>query len=92
MGVPIVTLPGKFLRGRITLACYKRMGLSDLVASDEQSYISLALRLAQDPDFRARMHDDIGANSDKLFETIEPVRELEDFFRAAHDAWRSGNS
>jgi len=90
MGVPIVTLPGNFLRGRITLACYKQMGLSDLVASDEESYISLALRLARDSDFRKRMQADIQANSDKLFETIEPVRELEAFFHAAHDAWRDG--
>jgi len=90
MGVPIVTLPGKFLRGRITLACYKQMGLGDLIASDEENYVSLALRLAKDADFRAHMQADILANSDKLFETIAPVRQLETFFKEAHDAWRQG--
>jgi protein O-GlcNAc transferase len=30
LGVPIVTMPGAFMRGRVTNACYKKMGLAGI--------------------------------------------------------------
>ena len=33
-GVPVVTLPAKFIRGRFTLAMYRQMGYTDLVADN----------------------------------------------------------
>lgn len=33
-GVPVVTLPAKFIRGRFALAIYRQMGYTDLVADD----------------------------------------------------------
>ncbi|CAM9697392.1 unnamed protein product, partial [Laminaria digitata] len=33
-GVPVVTLPAEFVRGRFALAMYKQMGYTDLVAED----------------------------------------------------------
>ena len=33
-GVPVVTLPADFVRGRFALAMYKQMGYTDLVAED----------------------------------------------------------
>ena len=44
-GTPIVTLPGGFLRGRQTYACYRRMGVMDCVAKDSEDYVRLAVRL-----------------------------------------------
>ena len=88
IGAPIVAWPGKYCRGRWVAACYKQMGLSDLVATDEDSYITLALRLAKDKDFKGRMQADIKANIDKLYESHEAVREMENFFIAAYDAFR----
>lgn len=35
-GVPVVTLPAKFVRGRFALAMYLQMGYTDLVADDIQ--------------------------------------------------------
>lgn len=31
-GVPVVTLPAEFVRGRFALAIYRQMGYTDLVA------------------------------------------------------------
>ena len=90
MGVPIVTWPQEFMRGRVTAALYKQMGLSDLIAADASSYVELALRLAQDRDFKARMQADIRENSHKLYERHELVREMESFFIAAYKAYVKG--
>ena len=73
IGAPIVAWPGKYCRGRWVAACYKQMGLSDLVATDEDSYLTLALRLAQDIDFKRQMQTDIKAHSHKLYERHEAV-------------------
>jgi len=79
------------MRGRVTAAFYKQMGLSDLIATDAESYLRLALRLAQDADFKHQMQADIKANVDKLFERLETVQEMERFFLAAYEAWRTGS-
>ena len=88
MGVPIVTWPGEFMRGRVTAGYYQQMGLDDLIASDANEYVSLAMKLAHDPDFKNQMQNDIKANSHKLFERIEVVREVENFFLSAYEQLR----
>lgn len=90
VGAPMVAWPGKYCSGRCVTACYNQMGLSNLIAEDEDSYLKLVLRLAQDVDFKHRMEAEINANSHKLFETHETVREMESFFIAAYEAWRTG--
>jgi protein O-GlcNAc transferase len=54
-GIPIVTLPGKYLRGRGTLAHYRHMGFTDCVADSPQSYVDIAVRLGIDRDFHRRI-------------------------------------
>ncbi len=83
VGVPIVTLPSPFLRGRITHALYQKMGLTDCVASSRQSYVDLALELGTNPSYRESMRKKILAANDALYEDPTGVRELEDFFCAA---------
>jgi len=90
MGAPIVTWPGEFMRGRVTSGYYKQMGLDDLIASNENEYVSLAIKLAHDPDFKNQMKNDIKENSHKLFERIEVVREMENFFLSAYEQMCEG--
>lgn len=47
-GVPIVALPSSFLRGRLTYALYRQMGLLDLMAEDAAGYARLAVALGTD--------------------------------------------
>ena len=89
---PIIAWPGELCSGRCVTACYKQMGLNDLIATDEESYLELTLRLAQDADFKRRMQADIEANAHKLYERHEVVREMESFFIAAYEAWKTGNT
>jgi predicted O-linked N-acetylglucosamine transferase (SPINDLY family) len=80
---PIVTWPGSFMRGRLTLAMYKQMGVMDCVAQDPKSYVDIALRLANDKDWREEVVGKIQAHAHVLYEDIQAVHELERFFEWA---------
>jgi predicted O-linked N-acetylglucosamine transferase (SPINDLY family) len=67
-GVPIVTLPGEFLRGRGTLAHYLHMGITDCVAGSPQAYVEIALRLGTDSDFHRRISSLIRERCPVLFD------------------------
>ena len=82
-GVPIVTLPSPYLRGRITLALYKQMNVLDCVARDSEEYVKIAVRLGTDPEYRAQLGAKILAASPVLFENLSGVRALEVFIRSA---------
>jgi protein O-GlcNAc transferase len=83
IGVPIVTWPGPFMRGRVTQACYRQMGFTELIADSLDSYVDIAIRLAHDPAWRTSVGAEIGRRSRVLFEDAEAVAELERFFAAA---------
>ncbi|MEO6435861.1 MAG: tetratricopeptide repeat protein [Tepidisphaeraceae bacterium] len=78
-GVPVVTLPSQFLRGRITKAIYDAMGMTDCVATTPAHYIEIAASFGLDRDHRAAMRDKILATNQVLFENAAAVRELEVF-------------
>lgn len=48
-GVPVVTLPAEFIRGRFALAMYRQMGYTDLVADDVEVSRSLYRYLCRIP-------------------------------------------
>jgi predicted O-linked N-acetylglucosamine transferase (SPINDLY family) len=77
---PIVTRPSPYQRGRYTLACYRKMNVLDLAASDDASYVKLAVRLGTEPDFREGVSKKIRAASDVLFDDEQAVREHERLF------------
>ena len=49
MGVPLVTLEGSSLPGRIGASMLARSGLSEFIAKSEADYVAIAARLAADP-------------------------------------------
>lgn len=52
VGRPVVTMPGAFLRSRITSALYREVGLDELIAENAQQYCELAFRIANDKQYR----------------------------------------
>ena len=78
-GTPIVTREGRFLRGKLASGILKRMGLQELIAASEEDYISLAVKLIRDGEYRERTRKRIEAERHVLFEDIAPVRALEEF-------------
>jgi predicted O-linked N-acetylglucosamine transferase (SPINDLY family) len=83
LGTPIVTLPSPFLRGRITLALYRQLGMLDCVVSNPAEYIELATKLGKDEDYRKTIRAKILDANDVLFENDAGVRELMQFLRDA---------
>ena len=53
--LPIVTLPGALMRGRHTMAMLQLMGVTETIAATADDYIAMAVRLARDPEWRARL-------------------------------------
>lgn len=80
LGVPIVTLPADFLRGRTTLACYRRLGVEDCIAENDAEYADIAVRLATDPGFKAGVRAAIEAGNGRLFDDETCAEELAAFF------------
>ncbi len=83
LGVPVVTLPGRFMRGRFTAGLYRRMGMDDLVARDAAGYAALTVRLGNDPVWRRGVTDKIRELSPVLFDDMQPVRDFAAALEAA---------
>lgn len=81
--LPIVTLPGRFNASRYAQACYRKMGMLDLIASTADDYIEKAVKLATDRDARRSLVERIFASSDVLYEDDAVVREHERYFEWA---------
>lgn len=90
LGTPIVTLPSDYMRGRVTAACYRKMGLTDCIAGNAHEYVEFALRLGTDPAFRRTMQSRILATNHALYEDSAMLRELEAFFEQAVAGVESG--
>ena len=77
-GLPVVTLPGQFMRGRQSAAMLRLMGLEELIARDEDDYLAIALRLAGDPAWRAELAQRIAAGRSRVFDDPAPVAAFAD--------------
>ncbi len=82
IGCPIVTWPASRPASRFTYAYYKKMDIMDLISNNSEQYIQLALRLANDTDWRKEISIKILENNDIFYDNIDAVRELERFFQS----------
>ncbi|HUL28993.1 MAG TPA: tetratricopeptide repeat protein [Thermodesulfobacteriota bacterium] len=81
MGTPVVTLPGMYLRGRLTLGCYRRMEFMDCVAKNQDEYVSIATRLGTDPEYRESIKKGILEKNAVLYDDEAIGLELNQFFK-----------
>src|SRR5439155_1894618 len=82
-GLPVVTLPGRFMRSRMTCGFLQMMGLTETIAKTEEDYISIAVKLGLDAEFRKAIKDKTRARRGDLYSNKTCVRALEDFYREA---------
>ena len=80
LGVPIVTMPGQFMRGRVTDGLYQKMGINDCSVSDRDAYVAKAVQIASQSDYRQHIKEQLLERNDCLFEDQSAVRLLEAFF------------
>jgi len=77
--IPIVALPGELMRGRHTTAILQMMGIAEMIAASKEDYVKIAVRLAQDAEYRRHISQQIADNKHKLYNDLEPIKALEDF-------------
>ena len=77
-GVPIVALPGRFMRGRQTAAMLEVMGLTELVAGDADEYVRIAVDVATDRDRNRALRERIVKARPALFEQHSAIDALEE--------------
>ncbi|MBF0304886.1 MAG: O-linked N-acetylglucosamine transferase, SPINDLY family protein [Alphaproteobacteria bacterium] len=80
-GLPVVTLPDRFMRGRHAMAMLRILGADDGIARDADHYVEIAVRLGADQAFRDRQRSIIAAGRDRLFRDRAPIDALEAFYR-----------
>lgn len=80
LGLPVVTVEGRFMRERMTLGMYRTIGFTDLVAARPEDYVDLAVRIANDAAFRARCVAAIEAGLPALLDQAAPIAAYEALF------------
>ena len=88
-GTPVVTLAGSLMRGRITYACYRQMGISDCIAATPEEYVQIAIRLGKDPAWRQEIRQRILEQKHLLYDNEQAVQELEQFLIQAVERART---
>jgi predicted O-linked N-acetylglucosamine transferase (SPINDLY family) len=81
-GLPVVTCPGNFMRGRHAAAMLTMMGITETIAGNPINYIDIAMRLALDKEFYSKINRQIHENQSRLYEDQIFIRALEDFYRS----------
>jgi predicted O-linked N-acetylglucosamine transferase (SPINDLY family) len=76
-GLPVLAREGDFMRGRLASGIMRRLGLPELVATTDEAFIEMAIRLAADSSKRKDLRLEIESRRHILFADTEPVRALE---------------
>ena len=76
VGLPVVTLPGTFMRGRQTAAMLKLLDLDNLCALDSADYINRVCQLAGDEAERRAISKKISNNVHRLFDDQRSTQAL----------------
>lgn len=84
-GLPVVTLPGDYLRGRQSLGILKGIGITETIANDFEDYVNIAVKLATDSFWRKSLSKKINEKKHLVFEDQRCIRGLEQFLSFAVD-------
>jgi CRISPR-associated protein Csy1 len=76
-GLPIVTLPGAFMRGRQSAGMLGLVGAHELIARDRADYLTISARLAADGPWREKLSARIRAEQGRLFDVPDAIDALQ---------------
>ncbi len=77
--LPVVTFEGALMRGRVSAGMLRMMGMRETIATTIDDYVALAVRLDQDPAWRATIKRRIVADRARLYRDGAPIAALQDF-------------
>jgi protein O-GlcNAc transferase len=81
-GLPIVTLPGTYMRGRQSAAMLGLLGVTELIARDRADYLAIAARLIADAAWRRQLATAIRATQDRLFDVTSGIDALQNLLQS----------
>jgi len=77
--LPVVTLPGNLMRGRHSSAILTMIEVTETIATSLDEYVSLAVKLGQDGEWRQYISDKISKNKHLAYRDRACITALEDF-------------
>lgn len=80
--LPVVTMPGRYMRARHSYGILRQLGITDTIAHNKDEYVDLAVGLGADREWRTDVINRMKANLSTLYSDTKCVRALEDFFRS----------
>lgn len=80
--LPIVTIPGELLRGRVATALLRWMDVTGTIATNVDEYVEIAVRLATDPAWRQTVSTHIATNKHIIHQDMQCIQGLEDFLES----------
>ncbi|MEQ1827230.1 MAG: tetratricopeptide repeat protein [Pirellula sp.] len=78
-GIPVVTLPGKYMRGRHAQAILRMIDVSETIALSEEHYVQLACQLGTDSTWRQRIQEKILAQKNRAYADMSAIASLQQF-------------
>lgn len=89
MGVPVITFTGRVHAARVGASLLHQLGLSELVASDQESYIEVAAELAENKNRLGLLHRELRdiMRSSALCNGLAFTRDLEQVYRKIWSDW-----
>ncbi len=84
VGLPVVTLPGEFMRGRQTFAMLRMLPAmvhSELIATDAADFASRAVKLLREQSVRDALRTAIQSHAHLLFDSPEPLLAMRAWLR-----------
>jgi protein O-GlcNAc transferase len=80
--LPIVTLTGALMRGRHASAILTMMDVPETITASIDDYVTAAVRIARDAEWRASLRTKIARNKHRLYRDNTCITALEDFLAA----------
>ena len=77
----MVAHAGAFMRGRVTLGMYAKMGIADAIGETPEECAQIAVALATDADRRADLARRIATNCEVLYGETAAINAFEAFFK-----------
>jgi CRISPR-associated protein Csy1 len=75
--LPIVTLPGAYMRGRQSAGMLGLLGVTELIARDRADYLAIAERLIADAPWRGQLATGIRSERGRLFDVPAAITALQ---------------
>jgi len=82
VGLPVVSLPGEFMRGRQSMAMLQIVGAETLIAQNAEHYARIAVALLDNPHTRHKLRTHLRENVTRLFEDATPINALREWLLA----------